>query len=99
MRHEKIFKRADGTQYKIDVNLLANSRSAEFDVGLETRAKGKRKWTGTSDSYVDTCEFRELNWEERGKFHKKKYLDHVTAEEILSVKLELWEMIKPKLEG
>jgi len=95
MRHEKIFKRENGTQYKISVGLIVDFRSTEFNADLETRDKGKRKWFKTSNDYKDSNEFRVLDWPEKLKYHQKKFLDHVTAEEILSVKLELWEKIKP----
>ena len=48
MRHEKIFKRQDGSQCKITVCIIPlhySSRQFEWKVGpIQTKGKGKRKW-------------------------------------------------------
>jgi hypothetical protein len=96
-RHEKIFKREDGTQYRIDAFLYVESFSQlrfKYDVSVTWKAKGKRKWLNVSDS--DDWECRKLDIEDREKWHYQKYLEHVTAEEILETKLELWNKIKPE---
>ena len=98
-RHEKIFKREDGTQYKIDVSLYVETfgkLKSEYRATVTWKAKGKRKWLNVSDS--DDWECRKLDMEDREKWHHQKYLKHVTAEEILITKLELWEKIKPEID-
>jgi len=100
MYHEKIFNREDGTQYKITIvfitDMWGGGLPPEYTVSVTTRQKGKRKWHALKSS---------LGFYTRRKTHPKVLrkcdLDDavtvVTKEEILQVKLELWEKLHPTL--
>jgi hypothetical protein len=97
-KHEKIFKREDGTQYKIEVEIIVDRIDGiEFRHWVTTKEKNKRKWKNIVDKYSDDWELRKLSWEEKQEHYKNTFLQYVTAEEILNVKLELWKNIQPKL--
>lgn len=96
MKREKVFKRENGTQYQIMVELHIDSirESSQWKVQCWCRDKGKRNWLSLPDTLHDYA-FRALSMEEREKHRNNNILRFVTAEEIMSVKLELWNLIKP----
>lgn len=97
MNTETIIKRENGTQYKISVNLYINySDKAKWTVSIVTREKGKRKWHHLQDTLSD-YQFRELSMENQRAHIQENYLRFITKEELLNVKIKLWESIKPTL--
>jgi len=96
MRHEKIFKREDGTQVNVLVTLVVESYRNEhkYRVDVEYRPKGKKKWLPTTNS--DDYTWRALNFEARERHNFYLYLEYTTEQEIQEVALELWEQLKPK---
>ncbi len=85
MEHNKIFKRDDGTRVRIIVS---------YDSG--------NQYASAIYSLMPTS-----NFSFRGKYWKnvcsvgedeEKQLEHVTKEEMLQAKLELWEKMKPTIE-
>jgi len=96
MYHEKIIKREDGTHYQIRVDVYIenyNSDGAKYRVSLYKRLPKKRSWYSVNNT--DDYTWRKLNHVEREAYEKKLQLEHVTPEEIMQAKLELWEKIKP----
>jgi len=97
MKHSKIFTRPDGSKVEIEVTLSASwtASDIEWSVSIHTCAPKKRSWVGiySTDDYF----FRKLNQKERADFILEKQMQHCTALEILEVKLELWNKIKPTI--
>lgn len=95
MTHEKIIKRPDGTQYKIEVTFSSGYHdNFAYRVELWTRAKGKRNWYNINNKISD-YDWRQATMAERAKMIDAEQLKHVSAEEILQAKTELWEKMKP----
>ena len=96
MRHSKIFKRENGTQYRISIELyLYAGSNVYWKIQVHFRVKGKRKWYDVHDG--DDYGYRGLSMEDRRANVTKRYLEVVTADEIHKAKLELWEMLKPEV--
>jgi hypothetical protein len=93
MNHEKIFKRADGSSVLISVSVSIEWSSNEpyWSRSVHVRAKGKRRWSGVYDQYTP----RGLSQPEREKLINEAELKHCTPDEVLQVKMDLWEKIKP----
>lgn len=81
MRHEKIFKRKDGTRYKIEITLrvCCFQKEAKWDCNLYIRLRRQKSW-----SDLKTPEYNNA------------FYEHVTHEEVLETKMELWQLIKPE---
>ncbi len=79
MLHEKILKRDDGSIVKIAIRFSSDRFFGEYGGYMTT---------------VRTCA-RRLDMDGRNEYEVKKQLEHVTKEEILQAKLELWEKMKP----
>lgn len=60
---------------------------------------GKRKFHRVGAYERDSFPYRRLNQQEKAKFDKEFFEKHVTPEEILAAKMELWEKLKPTLEN
>lgn len=99
MRVDKIFKRENGVQYQITISFWVDSYSEvpRWDIGCYCKDKGQKKWRNIHNTLVD-YEFRSLSMEDRRKHTDKNILRFVTPEEILSVKMELWNKLKPSLQ-
>lgn len=97
IKHEKIIKRPDGTQYKIDIYLMVDSFRGivAYNEIVSYREKNKLKWADVPDTMA-YYELRSLSLEDRALHASQNYLRFVTAEEILSAKLELWNKLKPE---
>ncbi len=99
MQHEKVFVRKNGDNVIISVELLiigASGVSAfKYTACVRKRLKGKLKWFNVHNS--DDYSFRKLSIAERREYIEKVNLQHVSAEEILEVKTELWNLIKPTI--
>lgn len=96
MRHEKIIKRENGTQYQLSVSLTVSHYIREgfrYNLSLMSRGKGKRKWV--HPTYLNDHEYRALSMEDREEYRKDEITGHITKDEILEAKLELWEKLKP----
>jgi len=98
MRHEKIFKRPDGSKVMIVVRLnfdFYNREKGDWSFDVAICKPNKRKFEDAVDT--NGWEFRKLSLDNRVEFLKKENLKIVTKEEVLEVQLELWEKIKPNL--
>lgn len=99
MRHEKIVKREDGTQYQICVTAYLDSYRTEamqYNVFVFYRQKGKRKWMDIDKGIYDHV-YRRLNIDERREYDNKNNLRFVTEQEIYDAKIELWNLLKPQM--
>ena len=99
MRHEKIIKREDGTQYRILVNVSVSYMSSKpvmYDIGVDYRLKGKRSWVQLPDTIYD-FQFRSLSMDARRIHTEKNMLRFLSKEEIYEAKLEAWQKLKPEL--
>ncbi len=95
MLHEKILKRDDGSRVKILVDFCVvnfSDTGFKFFSDVRTCAKGKRTFNVLN---FDDYEYRALTIKERQEFYVQRQLEHVTKEELLQAKLELWEKMKP----
>ena len=92
MKHEKILTIEDGTRYKILVSLRIDFKPI-YNILVFSKEKRKRTWFNVVDVY--SYESLRLSIAERVVAFDKEVLKFVTEEEILSAKLELWELIKP----
>lgn len=93
MNHGKLLKREDGTHYKITASFYMSCSIPIWGVTVWRKEKGKRTWVNIVDN--NSWSYRSLSMIEREKFSAEKCLEHVTADEILSAKIELWEKLKP----
>ncbi len=94
MNHDKIFKREDGTCYKIAVHLhLPGLTCHEYRLEVWVKQPRKRTWFRTCKG--DDYAYRKLSMEDRRKFKAENNLKFVTEAEILETKRELWEKLKP----
>lgn len=95
MKHEKVFKREDGSKIRIGVSLYSNGFSDEIDwkFWVHTCAPGKRSWYGTFNT--DDYSYRKLTLDERKKHEIESALKYATLDEIKEVKTELWMKLKP----
>ncbi len=94
MEYCKVLKRENGIQIKVTIFLRKVGSSyaydeLTYDSMIEVRTRGKRKWLNPEVWH------RSLSYEDR---EVTLISSLVTCTEILKVKLEMWEMIKPKLE-
>lgn len=96
MTHEKILKRSDGTKISIRVNLWLDSiDGCHWDVIVYKCAPRKRTFYSVNNT--DDYSWRKLDAEGRKRATIAAYLEVVSAEEILSAKMELYNAIKPTL--
>lgn len=93
MNHEKTFKRPDGTKYNIVVSFYESLGKAIYTVGVYKCEPRKRIFRQAAQ-YHD-YEFRRLSMPDRENFLMSEYLKHVTESEIMEVKNELWQKLKP----
>ena len=99
MRHEKIVKREDGTQYQICVNAYLDSyrsESMQYRIDVYCKQKGKRKWLNVEKEIHDN-EYRRLSLDKRREYDDNNNLRFVTKEEIYAAKIELWNLLKPQM--
>jgi len=97
MRHEKIFKREDGKQFQIIVEINIDTFRNELPtwrVSCYTREPKQKKWRFLPHTLGD-YQIRSLPMIDREKHLYNNLLRFVTPEEILLVKIELWQKIKP----
>lgn len=97
MRHEKIFKRDDGTKVRVTASMQTRfyDDGPFYTIDVETCLKGKRKWTMAYS--MDGYDFRSMKGQDRALFILQSQLKHCTVQEMQEVKLELWEKLKPEL--
>ena len=84
MVHNKIFKK-ENKEYLLEVELLIDTfrnDTFEYRLSLSTRLVGKRKWVR-----VIPYNYNESNI--------SLIREHLTDDEILSAKTELWQKLKP----
>jgi hypothetical protein len=96
MRHETILKREDGTKISIEVTLWVDMRhDATWRIQVSKCPPRKRTYTYVNNT--DDYTWRKLTIPEREKATMAEYLKHVTAEEILAAKIDLWNALKPTI--
>lgn len=96
MRHEKIIKRNNGTQYQIIVDLFIDriNQSVKWIVQAWYREKHKQTWLNVPDTLYDNT-IKRMTLKDQEEHRMKNILRFVTPDEILQAKLELWNKIKP----
>lgn len=97
MKFEKELKRPDGSRIKIEAHLSLGwmNQNVEWTTTVLKCEPKKRtfKYVVDADSYT----YRGMSQEDKLKLRMDTYLQFVTKEEILSVKLELWQSLKPTI--
>lgn len=96
MTKEKTITRENGIQYLIEISFVHDPyrETFEYRVQVLTREKGKRKWGAIPDQ-LSEYEIRKMDWEEKKEHNYKNSLRFVSEEEIMEVKIELWNDLKP----
>jgi hypothetical protein len=96
MKHEKLFTRENGIQYLIQISFINDSimETFEYRTNVLTRAKGKRNWDNI-ETDIDEWSLRKLTWEQKAAYHYNNSLRFVSESEIMEVKTELWNRLKP----
>lgn len=96
MEISKIFKREDGSRVQVYVSLTigyVHRGEPNWRISAYVCEKGKRVFRNTHN--IDNYEWRKLNTEDR-EAHRMAGILKITSEaEILQVKTELWQMLKP----
>lgn len=94
MQTELLLKRENGDTFKISVSLWVDSNSFSYTISVHKRGKGKKKWLDVHDS--NDYRWRALNQYDRKTAVLNKYLEFVTADEILAAKKQLWNLLNPE---
>lgn len=95
MRIEKIYKKEDGTKYKVTVDFYTTSFNQKWDVTAEVCQPGKRKFTPIVNE--NDYRYRALSMEDRVKFAHKKLTEHIPVEWIRETQMELVEKIRESI--
>jgi len=95
MNHEKLLKRSDGSKIKIRVRFWIRTIYPMYDVEVLICEPRKRTFYNVYSS--DDWSYRKLSMEEREKYVYEKQLEHVTEDEIMEAKMEMWNILKPGL--
>jgi len=100
MRKEIIIEKED-CKYKVAISLYGDNwygskLSYRFD-WLKVLPKGKRKWESLTDKWRNSYSYRETPYTERDNYMKSKYLECLTAEDIVYIKAQLFDEICIKL--
>lgn len=93
IRHEKIFKRDDGTRYNIGVAFSVTTSNPIWYFSVTRCLPNKRKFETFIDE--DSYQYRMLRIEERKLSYKLEALNYITKDEILEVMNELHQSLKP----
>ncbi len=95
MRHEKTFRRDDGSRVKVEVRLeIEYGRKPVFTYWAG--ACQPRKRTFISATNHDDYSWRRLSREDRDKEDMRRILSVATADELHEVAMELWDLCKPE---
>lgn len=84
INHEKIFRRDNGSQTKVEIELVkiySHPPKLRYIASVEIRSKGKRKW-----HYIPMQASGKVN---------KEIAAVISPKEILEAETEFWESIKP----
>lgn len=96
MQHEKIIKRPNGDSVKIWTRLIIRDWDGAPKYMVSVFVKPIKKKTWESIRNADNYTWRRLDTKGHEEFDMNKFLEHVSAEEILEVKRELWKLLEPK---
>lgn len=95
MRHEKIFKREDGSRVRVNIEFRADwsYSKPEWYFSVDTCEKGKRTWVPACNG--DDYFFRKLTMAERAKAVREESLKRASIDEVKLAMLELWDRLRP----
>jgi hypothetical protein len=95
MRHEKIFKRPDGSRVRVSVTFSAErySNNFEWTFAVHVCAKNKRTWEALLS--MNNYEFQKLSHTEQVKVRREQALLWATTKEIEDTMTELWQTLCP----
>lgn len=97
MTVDSIFKREDGTSYRVVVRGYLdtyNGNRLVYNVQVQYKERKKRKWLSIPLG-ISEYEYRGLSMEDRRKYDGLNVLRFVTKEEVYKAKLSFWEALKP----
>ena len=92
MYHKKIFVKENGDRVMARISTYLHNDKMCYNINISLCPKGKRKFNPIA---FDDYEYRMLSMEDRKKQEIIVFLQHLTAEQIFSAKLEAWEKMKP----
>jgi hypothetical protein len=94
MTHEKIFERPEGNQVKVSVWLYAKGEQSYWGYVTAFRNNASEPWLSQNELYQRS----QMNYSENYPTEEPTLFNHyVNPEEIMEVKYELWESIRPTL--
>ena len=95
MTAEKIYVRPDGTRVKIQAAFSTGSiaRGSVWSIWVQTLQPRKKKWLDVFST--DDYHYRKLDFAAREAFILERQLAVCTRAEMLEVKLQIWESLKP----
>lgn len=92
MTHEKIFERPEGNQVKVSVWLYAKGDQSYWGYVISFRNDSNQPWMAQNDQYPRL----QADYDDTlPSTDAQNYNHFITPEEILEVKYELWESIRP----
>lgn len=97
MNHIKTIRREGGSRVRITVSVNIDRNEPEWREQVQTCKKWKRTWVSPINYY--SHKYRSLQLKERAELQHQEALTIVTKEELHQAKLELWQKMKPVMEG
>lgn len=92
MIHEKIIKREDGSEVWVYVTLSVSDK-AFWDISVWRKTKRMKAFKNVVD--IDSVSYRLKH--SRESYQKEMILAALSKEEMLEIKMELWNKLKPTL--
>ena len=83
-------------EYKICVRVFLNAHVIDYSIFVLCKQKGDSKWCEIEKD-IENYEYRSLSPEERNEYNNLNSLRYVTKDEIYDAKIELWNLLKPKI--
>ncbi len=84
----------NGNKVKIRVYFYFSLEKPIYNISARICLTGKRTYINVCN--IDGFEYRRLNSTERNSYEMSKIREHVTDEQILEAKMELWNLLKPQ---
>ena len=91
MRLEKTYRQCDGSRIKIIVSFIDYFNKFEWDEKVSICEKGGRKWKPLFEKYT----YEGKSKDEKNLYLTNEYKRLGIYEDIISLKLDLWNSLKP----
>lgn len=94
MSNEIIYTRPDGSRVSVTACFHCDYQGKYWQISVATCQPGKRKFINVHST--DDYTWRALKGQEREDYILQKQLAVCTPDEILAVRLKVWESLKPE---